>query len=431
MRLNLHTKLTDFYSKHSQIVNNMGWLFFDKILRMGVGLIVGVWVARYLGVQDFGSLNYAIAITAITGVFASMGIESLVVKLLVENKDDTSKIVSTAFILKLGGSIFGVLLTIVYACFFNGNLVLILILSLGFVFQSIDVIDFYNQSLMNAKKTVILRSISFILVTILRVYAILNHLPIEFFAWIMTLEFFISFILLCSFLKRNTLLLTNFDKKTAIYYLKNGFPLLISGVTTMIYMRIDQVMIGNMRTDSEVGIYAAAVKVAELAYIIPTILCASVFPKIVASLNIEINYFENKIKKVFFILFWLSIFSTFFIYVMSEFILNLLYGSDFNDSSIILKIYSLTNVFVFMGVAINYVLIALSKTNITFYRTVIGAVSSVFFNFLLIHKFGNIGAALSMVFSQFTTVFVLLFFSEGRKILLSILNSILNFKNVT
>jgi PST family polysaccharide transporter len=37
-----------------KIINNIGWLFFDKILRMGVGLFVGVWVARYLGPENFG-----------------------------------------------------------------------------------------------------------------------------------------------------------------------------------------------------------------------------------------------------------------------------------------------------------------------------------------------------------------------------------------
>lgn len=31
------------------IAANICWLFGDKILRMGVGLLVGVWLARYLG----------------------------------------------------------------------------------------------------------------------------------------------------------------------------------------------------------------------------------------------------------------------------------------------------------------------------------------------------------------------------------------------
>jgi len=43
------------------ILGNSGWLFADKVLRMGVGLLVGVWVTRYLGPEKFGQLSYAIA----------------------------------------------------------------------------------------------------------------------------------------------------------------------------------------------------------------------------------------------------------------------------------------------------------------------------------------------------------------------------------
>ncbi len=44
-----------------KIIGNMGWLFVDRFVRMGMGLFVGVWVARYLGPDQFGSLNFALA----------------------------------------------------------------------------------------------------------------------------------------------------------------------------------------------------------------------------------------------------------------------------------------------------------------------------------------------------------------------------------
>ena len=53
------------------IVDNIGWLFIDRFLRMGVGLLVGVWVARYLGPAQFGMLNYALAFVALFGVVAT------------------------------------------------------------------------------------------------------------------------------------------------------------------------------------------------------------------------------------------------------------------------------------------------------------------------------------------------------------------------
>ncbi|WP_242479729.1 oligosaccharide flippase family protein [Lamprobacter modestohalophilus] len=53
-----------------KIVDNIGWLFIDKLLRMGVGLFVGVWVARYLGPEQFGLLNFAPAFTGLFGATA-------------------------------------------------------------------------------------------------------------------------------------------------------------------------------------------------------------------------------------------------------------------------------------------------------------------------------------------------------------------------
>jgi len=48
-----------------QVLANLAWLFTDQILQMGLGLVVGLWVARYLGPVQFGLLNYAIAFVSV------------------------------------------------------------------------------------------------------------------------------------------------------------------------------------------------------------------------------------------------------------------------------------------------------------------------------------------------------------------------------
>ena len=57
-----------------KVIANTGWLFLDQMLRMAVGLFVTVWVARYLGPEGFGILNYAIAFVALFSAFATMGV---------------------------------------------------------------------------------------------------------------------------------------------------------------------------------------------------------------------------------------------------------------------------------------------------------------------------------------------------------------------
>ena len=47
------------------VISNTGWLFADRLLRMGVGLFVGIWIARYLGVKQFGIFSYASAFVSL------------------------------------------------------------------------------------------------------------------------------------------------------------------------------------------------------------------------------------------------------------------------------------------------------------------------------------------------------------------------------
>ena len=51
---------------------NTSWLFFEHILRMTLGLFIGVWVARYLGPNQFGLFSYVQALVAMASIFATL-----------------------------------------------------------------------------------------------------------------------------------------------------------------------------------------------------------------------------------------------------------------------------------------------------------------------------------------------------------------------
>ncbi len=67
-----------------KVVNNVGWLFFDKIFRMGISLLVGIWVARYLGPAQYGLLNFVIAFLFFFNALATMGVGEIVVRDIVK-----------------------------------------------------------------------------------------------------------------------------------------------------------------------------------------------------------------------------------------------------------------------------------------------------------------------------------------------------------
>ena len=75
-----------------QVIGNTGWLVADNLLRILIGLIVGIWVARYLGPASFGELNYALALVGMFSVIASLGIDSNIVRDLVREPENRSEI---------------------------------------------------------------------------------------------------------------------------------------------------------------------------------------------------------------------------------------------------------------------------------------------------------------------------------------------------
>jgi hypothetical protein len=85
----------------AKVVSNTGWLFSDRILRMGVGLLVGVWVARYLGPEQFGLLSFAMALVALVGTIATLGLRGIVVRDIVRDPSHTQETLGTSFILQL------------------------------------------------------------------------------------------------------------------------------------------------------------------------------------------------------------------------------------------------------------------------------------------------------------------------------------------
>ena len=74
---------------------NTSWLFGEKILRMVVGLFVGIWVARYLGPEQFGLFSYSQSFVGLFIAIATLGLDGIVVRELVKDenrRDDLEKI---------------------------------------------------------------------------------------------------------------------------------------------------------------------------------------------------------------------------------------------------------------------------------------------------------------------------------------------------
>ena len=122
------------------------WLFIEKILRLISGFFIVIWVARYLGIESFGLLNYAMSMAGIFTVFATLGLDLIVVRELVNSKVDRDIILGTSLVIKAIATIIS-LVILLFALYIKNDdyltSVMIFVIGTSSIFQIFNVIDFY------------------------------------------------------------------------------------------------------------------------------------------------------------------------------------------------------------------------------------------------------------------------------------------------
>jgi len=407
-----------------KIAVNTGWLFFDRILRLGVGLFVGVWVARYLGPVQFGIVSYALALVLLFSSVSGLGLESIVVREIVKEPARKDEILGSVFVLKLVGGFVAFVLSVVTISFIRPEDLLmrgvVAITATMLIFQSFDTIDFYFQSQVQAKYTVYARSFAFLIISSAKIVLILTKSPLVSFVWVGMAETVLAaggLVLAYRFVKNNI-----FQWKPhflmARKLMGDSWPLVLSVMLTAIFMRIDQLMLGNMIGNAAVGKYSAAVRISEVWYIIPTAITASVFPSVINTRKTNEALYLNRLQKLYDLMVWLGIAIAISMTFLADSIIKILYGNQYLGAGAILAIHIWAAPFAFFTVASSQYLMAENFTRIYFYRAAFGAIINVLLNILLIPRYQGLGAAFAtLVTWTFVACISPVFFKQSRKIL--------------
>ncbi|MEH2350052.1 MAG: flippase [Nostoc sp.] len=394
------------------IIANTGWLFADRILRMGASLVVGVWVARYLGVQQYGLFNYALAFVSLFSPIFTLGLDDVVIRHIIRQSSNREEILGTTFWLKLLGGIASVLFA-VSTMFFLGEhetlkISLVAILGMAGIFRATDTVDLWFQSQVQSKYSVIARNIAFLLNTAIKIGLILTKASLLAFAWATLAEFAMSAIglLIVYQVKGYSLWLWRWSLSAAKTLLKESLPLIFSGFAIMIFMRIDQVMLGQMIGNSEVGIYSAAVRVSEIWYFIPGAIVSSVAPSIYAAKEKSESLYYQRIGQLLSLMTCISLGIALPMTFLSEKIIMVMFGSGYAEAGPILSVHIWTSLFVFMGLATSPWFIAEGLNNVSLGKTLFGAILNIILNLFLIPKYGGLGAASATIISQAAATFI-------------------------
>ena len=406
-----------------KIVDNIGWLFFDKIVRMGIGLLVGVWVARYLGPERFGLLSFAAAFAGLFSPLSTIGLPSIVVRDLIRDPESKEESLGAAALLQFAAGLFSyaMLVAVIFWLRPEDALAKTMVAIIGtlLLFKVSDVAVYWFESQVQSKYTVWVQNGVFLVFATIKIGLILSHSTLIAFAWAMMAEAGIVAIVMLVVLglREPQLRYLHFSFDRAKYLLVNSWPLLLAGVAITIYVKIDQIMLGQMMGDQSVGIYSSAVRISEVFYFIPVMVTASVFPSVMDAKKQSETLYYDRLQKLFNLMVWISIVVALSMTFLSSEIIKLLFGAAYATAGPVLSVHIWAATFVFLGVASSQWYIVENRQILSLQRAALGAFVNVILNLLLIPKYGVIGAAWATVASYgVADMFFDLIHKDTRKI---------------
>lgn len=410
-----------FSFHQSKIISNIAWLLVDRVLGTGMTFLMGVWLARYLNPEQYGTLRYVIAFVALFSPVASLGMSSIVTRDLVEKPSERNELLGSAFAVQFVSGFFAACLAIVSIIILTPKdsllCLFVAIASSVYLFQPLTIVEQWFESRVESKFTILSRNISFFISIILKIILILNKAPLITLVIMLALEPIIYSLILTIYYNLNQQNLKKwlFKLDKAKYVIKETLPLLLTGLAVNIYLKIDQIMLGQMADKTVVGVYSVAASLSEIWFFIPIAFKSSLYPDIIKAKSLSIELYQKKLQKFYDLMALFAYCIVILFLPISRYLILSTYGSEYLPAVPILHIYIWNCIFAFQGIAQSAWLISEGLQKINFYSTACGALINILLNLILIPHFESLGAAIASLISYaFASYFCFLMFPRTR-----------------
>jgi O-antigen/teichoic acid export membrane protein len=394
-------------NKIIKIKNNLQWLFADNFTRILIGFLVGVWLARYLGAQQLGILNFSYAFVTLFMCFSTLGLNGIATRDIINQPKNTGKILGTMALLQIIGGIFAYILIIIFVIYLSPNDLLTqsiaAIIGAISLFKFSEISVFFFEAKVKFKYVAIPQSIVGLIFLLIKIILILQEASLKTFAWTILCEtILISLILLINLNNKFGPLFKKLSVniKLAKKQLKDSFPFILIGLSLSVLTRIDQIMLGKMLNIEMVGIFSIATRFSEFFYFFLIAILTTYFPYVIAAKKVSKNFYYASFQKFFDLAVVIGLVITLFISFFSKPLMTFIYGEEYSLSGTVLAIHIWSLIFVYLGMVSSKWLIIGNLQIFILYRVGTGALLNIVLNFFLIPTYGVVGAAVAGVLSH-------------------------------
>lgn len=413
-----------------RIVKNVSVLFLSQMVGYVLGFFTLMYSARYLGVEGFGVLSFALAFTGIFTVLMDLGLNTLTIREVARNKSLAHEYIGNIILIKLLLSLatFGLIFLIINIVGYNPQT-----MSVVYVIALYAILTTFSQlfySVFQAHEKMEYQSLGYIINSSLLLLGVLIAINYEFniyqFSMIYAVvgSFILAYVLFIFVLKFNFPQI-EFNWEIWKSFIKESWPFAVTSISINLYLWIDTILLSVLQGPEAVGLYNAAYKLILVLLFIPIVFNSAVFP-------LMSQYFvssKESLKVIFDKLFKIMVLIGFPIgmgtLIIADKIILLVYGNQFLGSVIALQILIWSTVLIFLRSPLERLLESSNKQLSVTKIFVLGAIFNTILNIILIPQFSYVGAAIITILTDIIVLGLLIFtvkrnsgifFSKGTKI---------------
>lgn len=381
-----------------KVFANIFWAMTGKIVNMAGALLVGILVARYLGPSQYGLMNYVISYVALFTVISNFGLDDIEIRELSRQPEKKDFILGTCIRIRFCFALLAFLLIVVTLFIFKTDVfttIMILVYALTLFTGCFNIIRNYFTSIVKNEYVVKSEIFRTIIGACIKIVLLWIKAPLEFFIVATMFDTVLVASGYCISYKRTVGKMSNwrYDSSIVPFYIREAFPLVLSGAAVIIYQRIDQVMIGNMIDKESVGYFATAGKFLDLILFLPMVLTQTITPLLVKAKERDREEYESKKQQFVSIVVWVAILLSVFVSLFAYWLIHFTYGDKYLLAVPILQIMAFKTVGMALSSSSGQIIIMERIQKWAFIRNIMGCLICVGFNLLLIPRYGVIGSA--------------------------------------
>jgi len=384
------------------LARNSGFLFLNGVATNILSFFAMLYIARYLGPEDYGIFSFAFAFIYFFSFIPDMGVHQILVREAAKEPEKAGKLIGNGTIIKFSLSIIALSVALILITLINfppSTKNALYIASIGLLISGTGAYGIIYEAKLRMEYSLMFNLASRVFLLVFIFLAVANHSTLNIFVFASVSATLVHNILMVLFSKKLVKVSFELDSSLIKQLLKEAIPIAVASVFTVVYFKIDVLMLSFLRGDAEVGFYSAAYRLTDALVFLPAAFTTSTFPLMSRYFKDSFDSFSFAYARTFKYLFAAGLLIAVLVTFASDKIILTFYGPEYQKSVIALQILIWATAITFISVLISSTCVSSGNQQIISKTSILAASLNVILNMVLIPSSGYVGAAVATVFS--------------------------------